>query len=53
MLRFQEVESGQAPPPGSGGQVAKRYSILQSLGRGSFGSVYLVQDSKAADGEEL
>ncbi|XP_070768054.1 serine/threonine-protein kinase Nek11 [Enoplosus armatus] len=53
MLRFQEVESGQAPHPGSGGLVAKRYSILQSLGRGSFGSVYLVQDTKATDGEEL
>ncbi|XP_037639507.1 serine/threonine-protein kinase Nek11 isoform X5 [Sebastes umbrosus] len=53
MPRFQEVESGQAPPPGSGGLVAKRYSILQSLGRGSFGSVYLVQDTKATDGEPL
>ncbi|XP_044062804.1 serine/threonine-protein kinase Nek11 isoform X3 [Siniperca chuatsi] len=53
MLRFQEVESGQAPPPGSGGLVAKRYSILRSLGRGSFGSVYLVRDTKATDGEEL
>ncbi|KAM9353581.1 serine/threonine-protein kinase Nek11 [Symphorus nematophorus] len=54
MLRFQEVESGQAPPPGSGsGLVAKRYSVLRSLGRGSFGSVYLVQDSKASDGDEL
>ncbi|KAI3360881.1 hypothetical protein L3Q82_012889, partial [Scortum barcoo] len=53
MLRFQEVESGRAPPSGSGGLVAKRYSILQSLGRGSFGSVYLVQDNKATDGEKL
>ncbi|KAM6994315.1 serine/threonine-protein kinase Nek11 [Tautogolabrus adspersus] len=53
MLRFQEVESVQAPPFGSVGLVAKRYSILQSLGRGSFGSVYLVQDTKASDGEQL
>ncbi|XP_049902299.1 serine/threonine-protein kinase Nek11 isoform X1 [Epinephelus moara] len=53
MPRFQEVESGQAPPPGSAGLVAKRYSVLRSLGRGSFGSVYLVQDTKATDGEEL
>uniref|UniRef100_A0A4W6DTC6 non-specific serine/threonine protein kinase n=1 Tax=Lates calcarifer TaxID=8187 RepID=A0A4W6DTC6_LATCA len=54
MPRFQEVESGQAPPPGSGGSlVAKRYNILQSLGRGSFGSVYLVQDTRATDGEQL
>uniref|UniRef100_A0A3B4VD83 non-specific serine/threonine protein kinase n=1 Tax=Seriola dumerili TaxID=41447 RepID=A0A3B4VD83_SERDU len=53
MPRFQEVESGQAPPSGGSGLVAKRYNILQSLGRGSFGSVYLVQDTRAADGEKL
>ncbi|XP_078107865.1 serine/threonine-protein kinase Nek11 [Sander vitreus] len=53
MPRFQEVESGQAPPPGADGLVAKRYSILRSLGRGSFGSVYLVRDNKASDGEQL
>ncbi|XP_059196118.1 serine/threonine-protein kinase Nek11 [Centropristis striata] len=54
MPRYQEVESAQAPPPGGGGVlVAKRYSILQALGRGSFGSVYLVQDTKASDGEQL
>uniref|UniRef100_A0A3B5A856 non-specific serine/threonine protein kinase n=1 Tax=Stegastes partitus TaxID=144197 RepID=A0A3B5A856_9TELE len=53
MPRFQEAEGGQASTSGGGGLVAKRYSILQSLGRGSFGSVYLVQDVKATDGEEL
>ncbi|KAF1388549.1 hypothetical protein PFLUV_G00091430 [Perca fluviatilis] len=53
MPRFQELESGQAPPPGAGGLVAKRYSILRSLGRGSFGSVYLVRDNRASDGEQL
>ncbi|XP_039973247.1 serine/threonine-protein kinase Nek11 isoform X2 [Xiphias gladius] len=53
MPRFQEVGPGQAPPPGGSGLVAKRYSILQSLGRGSFGSVYLVEDTRAADGEQL
>ncbi|XP_051812878.1 serine/threonine-protein kinase Nek11 [Acanthochromis polyacanthus] len=55
MPRFQEVEGGQTSTPGggSGDLVAKRYIILQSLGRGSFGSVYLVQDVKATDGEEL
>lgn len=53
MSRFQEVEAVQASTPADGGVVAKRYSILRSLGRGSFGSVYLVQDLKASDGEEL
>ncbi|KAF3692464.1 Serine/threonine-protein kinase Nek11 [Channa argus] len=46
MPRYQEVESGEA-------LVAKRYKILQTLGRGSFGSVYLVHDNKATDGEQL
>ncbi|XP_030605996.1 serine/threonine-protein kinase Nek11 isoform X2 [Archocentrus centrarchus] len=53
MPRFQEVAAGQPLTPGGSGLVAKRYSILQSLGRGSFGSVFLVQDIKAADGEKL
>ncbi|XP_028984166.1 serine/threonine-protein kinase Nek11 isoform X3 [Betta splendens] len=46
MPRYQEAESGQL-------LVAKRYSIVQGLGRGSFGSVYLVRDHKATDGEQL
>lgn len=46
MPRYQEAESGQH-------LLAKRYDILQSLGRGSFGSVYLVRDHKATDGEQL
>ncbi|XP_064883732.1 serine/threonine-protein kinase Nek11 isoform X2 [Oncorhynchus nerka] len=33
--------------------IAKRYSILQRLGRGSFSTVYLVQDTRARDGEKL
>ncbi|XP_070692000.1 serine/threonine-protein kinase Nek11 [Pempheris klunzingeri] len=53
MLRFQEVESSRAPPPGDGGLVARRYSVLRSLGRGSFGSVFLVEDGRASAGEEL
>lgn len=56
MPKFQELEdhwSSQDPPPGNNGLVAKRYRVLRSLGRGSFGSVYLVQDTKSTDGEEL
>uniref|UniRef100_A0A3Q4GYS8 Protein kinase domain-containing protein n=1 Tax=Neolamprologus brichardi TaxID=32507 RepID=A0A3Q4GYS8_NEOBR len=53
MPRFQEVAAAQPLTPGGGDLVAKRYSILQNLGRGSFGSVFLVQDAKAADGEKL
>ncbi|KAF7655048.1 hypothetical protein LDENG_00061670 [Lucifuga dentata] len=54
MIRFQEQEahwSSQDPPPAS--LVAKRYRVLQSLGRGSFGSVFLVRDTKSTDGEPL
>ncbi|XP_062279202.1 serine/threonine-protein kinase Nek11 [Scomber scombrus] len=54
MPRFQQVESGGCSSDGGdGGLVAKRYRVLQSLGRGSFGSVYLVQDTKTTDEEEL
>ncbi|XP_046895858.1 serine/threonine-protein kinase Nek11 isoform X3 [Hypomesus transpacificus] len=33
--------------------IAKRYRVLQRLGRGSFGCVYLVQDNKSRDEEPL
>uniref|UniRef100_A0A8C5MVA0 Serine/threonine-protein kinase Nek11 n=1 Tax=Leptobrachium leishanense TaxID=445787 RepID=A0A8C5MVA0_9ANUR len=33
--------------------IAKRYLLQQRLGRGSFGTVYLVLDKKAKDGEDL
>ncbi|KAM6968121.1 serine/threonine-protein kinase Nek11 [Aplochiton taeniatus] len=56
MLRFQETD-GPSPynqnltyEPSS--LVARRYRVIQTLGRGSFGSVYLVQDTKSRDGEE-
>ncbi|XP_071381998.1 serine/threonine-protein kinase Nek11-like, partial [Centroberyx affinis] len=56
MPKFKELEahwSSQDPPPGNSGLVAKRYSVVRRLGRGSFGSVYLVQDTKATHGEQL
>ncbi|KAG7469843.1 hypothetical protein MATL_G00133100 [Megalops atlanticus] len=36
-----------------GGLVAKRYIVQERLGRGSFGTVYLVQDTKAGEEENL
>ncbi|KAF2983871.1 hypothetical protein EK904_005230, partial [Melospiza melodia maxima] len=33
--------------------IARRYTIQRKLGNGSFGSVYLVNDKKAKQGEEL
>ncbi|KAM4600391.1 serine/threonine-protein kinase Nek11 [Polymixia lowei] len=56
MPRFQELEahwSSQDLPPDNSSLVAKRYSVVGKLGQGSFGSVYLVQDTKATDGEPL
>ena len=54
MPRFQELEAdwfSQAAAPDR--LVAKRYGVMQRLGRGSFGCVYLVTDSRAGDGEPL
>ena len=33
--------------------IAKRYLIRRMLGRGSFGTIYLVEDTKAAAGDRL
>ncbi|KAK0156035.1 Serine/threonine-protein kinase Nek11 [Merluccius polli] len=54
MPRFQELEAdwlNHAATPDR--LVAKRYGVMQRLGRGSFGCVYLVTDSRAGDGEQL
>ncbi|CAL8299394.1 unnamed protein product [Gadus morhua 'NCC'] len=54
MPRFQELEAdwlSQAAAPDR--LVAKRYGVMQRLGRGSFGCVYLVTDRRAGDGEPL
>ncbi|XP_042333279.1 serine/threonine-protein kinase Nek11 isoform X2 [Sceloporus undulatus] len=57
MLRFQEVVKPGTPltslSTGSKTLIAGRYAILQKLGRGSFGTVYLASDKKAKGEEEL
>ncbi|XP_064346826.1 serine/threonine-protein kinase Nek11 isoform X2 [Camelus dromedarius] len=57
MLKFQEaakcmrgsVAVSTCPEP----LIARRYVLLQKLGSGSFGTVFLVSDKKAKQGEEL
>ncbi|XP_057593879.1 serine/threonine-protein kinase Nek11 isoform X3 [Hippopotamus amphibius kiboko] len=57
MLKFQEaakcvsgsIAVSTCPKP----LIARRYTLLQKLGSGSFGTVYLVSDKKAKQGEEL
>ncbi|XP_072548612.1 serine/threonine-protein kinase Nek11 isoform X2 [Salminus brasiliensis] len=39
--------------PNPGNLIANRYVIQQSLGRGSFGTVFIIKDTKAALGEKL
>ncbi|KFR04426.1 Serine/threonine-protein kinase Nek11, partial [Nipponia nippon] len=57
MLKFQEtakyVSVARFNSACSDAVIARRYTIQRKLGNGSFGSVYLVSDRKAKQGEEL
>ncbi|NXC79067.1 NEK11 kinase, partial [Cercotrichas coryphoeus] len=57
MLKFQEtakrVTVARFNSACSEAMIARRYTIERKLGNGSFGSVYLVNDRKARQGEEL
>ncbi|NXE25815.1 NEK11 kinase, partial [Ardeotis kori] len=57
MLKFQEtakhVTVARFNSASSDAMIARRYTIQRKLGNGSFGSVYLVSDRKAKQGEEL
>ncbi|NXO50438.1 NEK11 kinase, partial [Aramus guarauna] len=57
MLKFQEtakhVTGARFNSACSDAMIARRYTIERKLGNGSFGSVYLVSDRKAKQGEEL
>ena len=57
MLKFQEtakhVTVARLDSACSDAVIARRYVIQRKLGNGSFGSVYLVSDRKAKQGEEL
>ncbi|NXE05258.1 NEK11 kinase, partial [Lophotis ruficrista] len=57
MLKFQEtakhVTVARFNSASSNAMIARRYTIQRKLGNGSFGSVYLVSDRKAKQGEEL
>ncbi|XP_051645069.1 serine/threonine-protein kinase Nek11 isoform X2 [Manacus candei] len=57
MLKFQETAKHVAVARFNSacrdGVIARRYTIQRKLGNGSFGSVYLVSDRKAKQGEEL
>ncbi|NXF51839.1 NEK11 kinase, partial [Oceanites oceanicus] len=57
MLKFQETAKhdtvARFNSACSDALIARRYTIQRKLGNGSFGSVYLVSDRKAKQGEEL
>ncbi|XP_042745040.1 serine/threonine-protein kinase Nek11 isoform X3 [Lagopus leucura] len=57
MLKFQEtakhVSISSSNSACSDAAIARRYTIQRKLGNGSFGSVYLVSDKKAKQGDEL
>uniref|UniRef100_A0A452GL26 Serine/threonine-protein kinase Nek11 n=1 Tax=Gopherus agassizii TaxID=38772 RepID=A0A452GL26_9SAUR len=57
MLKFQEaikhISDSARISTSSETLIARRYVLQRKLGRGSFGTVYLVSDKKAKQGEEL